>query len=188
MAASSAVADPQRALNSALTSEFGAVTATTRDRAEVARRRPAEILVCGEATTHKYVSQAPDFLTSAARARRRAAFTMAGPIAKVIPIAMLYDSFTIYVLMLLNDLGVRAQGQSGPLVASGPLPPEGSPPCNTHIGMLSGAHGGSLHLTEAVRQLGGEAGAGRKVAGAKVGLVQTAGGSLSSHSTVLLGV
>jgi acetyl-CoA acetyltransferase len=92
----------------------------------------------------------------------------------------------VYVLILLEDLGFCAPGASGAFVERGTLGPGGALPTNTHGGMLSGAHGGSLHLTEAVRQLRGEA-AERQVSGARLALVHGAGGSLSSHTSLVLG-
>lgn len=186
--ASTPVADPLHGLDCALISDFGgAVVVTTLEICRALGRVPVRLLGTGEGTTHKYVAQAPDLLTCGARASGERALAEAGVAPIDIDLALLYDAFTVYVLILLEDLGFCAPGEAGALVASGALGPGGALPCNTHGGMLSGAHGGSLHLTEAVRQLRGEAGPERQVAGARLALVHGSGGSLSSHTTLVLG-
>ncbi len=187
VSASALVADPLHGLDCALISDFaGAVVVTSLETARALARAPVRILGWGEGTTHKYVSQAPDLLTSGARAGGARAFAAAGVAPGDVELAMLYDAFTVYVLILLEDLGFCATGEAGSFVERGSLGPDGMLPTNTHGGMLSGAHGGSLHLTEAVRQLRGEAGPERQV-GARLALVHGAGGSLSSHTTLVLG-
>ncbi len=61
----------------------------------------------------------------------------------------------------------------------------------THGGLLSHSHPGNpgsmLALTEAVRQLRGDAGE-RQVENAETALVHAQGGILSSHCTVILGL
>jgi acetyl-CoA acetyltransferase len=101
----------------------------------------------------------------------------------------LYDSFTITVLLALEDLGFAAKGEGGALVADGRLGPGGSLPTNTFGGGLSCLHPGMLGiflLVEAVRQLRGEAGP-RQVAGAEIAVAHGTGGILSATSTVVLG-
>jgi acetyl-CoA acetyltransferase len=76
-------------------------------------------------------------------------------------------------------------------VASGSTGPGGSLPVNTHGGLLSHCHPGNpgsmFALTEAVRQLRGQAGE-RQLPGAELGLVHAQGGIMSSHSTIVLGL
>ena len=61
---------------------------------------------------------------------------------------------------------------------------------NTHGGLLSHSHPGNpgsmFALTEAVRQIRGDAGE-RQVQGAGTALVHAQGGILSSHCTVIVG-
>jgi acetyl-CoA acetyltransferase len=115
---------------------------------------------------------------------------MAGVTPADIDLAMLYDCFTITVLIELEDLGFCAKGEGGPFVESGAIQLGGSLPVNTHGGLLSHGHpgrpGGVFHIIEAVRQLRGEC-EGRQVRDAEIALVHGNGGILSTHSTIILG-
>ena len=74
----------------------------------------------------------------------------------------IYDSFTITVLITLEDLGFCAKGEGGRFVMDGRLvAPHGGLPFNTDGGGLCSNHpvnrGGMTKILEAVRQLRGEA-------------------------------
>jgi acetyl-CoA acetyltransferase len=73
--------------------------------------------------------------------------------------AMIYDCFTFEVIHQLEVAGFCRCGEGGRFVASGAIGPDGSLPVNTHGGLLAEGHmTGMNHITEAVRQLRGEAG------------------------------
>jgi acetyl-CoA acetyltransferase len=100
-----------------------------------------------------------------------------------------YDSFTITVLLALEDLGFCAKGEGGAFVENGRLAPGGALPALTSGGGLSYNHPGAfglLLLVEAVRQLRGEAGE-RQVPGARIAVAHGVGGLMSTASTVVLG-
>jgi len=89
------------------------------------------------------------------------AFGEAGVTPAEIDIAMIYDSFSITVLTLLEDLGFCAKGEGGAWVEGGRLrfDQSGGPALNTDGGGLSSNHPGMrgiFLLIEAVRQLRGE--------------------------------
>ena len=97
-----------------------------------------------------------------------AAFAEAGVTPADIKYASIYDSFTITVLMQLEDLGFCAKGEGKDFVSGGRIAPGGAFPMNTSGGGLSYTHPGMFGiflLIEAVRQLRGECGE-RQVPGA----------------------
>lgn len=169
----------------------GALIITRADRVPASTNRPVYILGVGEGHTGEHVSVMPDLTTTAAKISGQNAFAMAGLHPADVDVAMLYDSFTIAVLLQLEDLGFCGKGEAGLFVSEGRLRLGGSLPTNTHGGCLSHGHpgkpGGMFHLIEAVHQLRGEAGP-RQVENAKIALVHGSGGALATHCTVLLGV
>jgi acetyl-CoA acetyltransferase len=114
---------------------------------------------------------------------------MAGIAPSDVDLLLAYDSFTITVLLALEDLGFCRKGEGGAFAAGGRLGPGGALPTNTNGGGLSYTHPGQYGiflLVEAVRQLRGEAGP-RQVPGAEVAVAHGSGGVLSAMSTVVLG-
>src|SRR5437588_1438395 len=90
------------------------------------------------------------------------AFEEAGVTPQDLKYASIYDSFTITVLMQLEDLGFCKKGEGGKFVADGNLiSGVGKLPFNTDGGGLCSNHpvnrGGMTKILEAVRQLRGEA-------------------------------
>jgi acetyl-CoA acetyltransferase len=115
------------------------------------------------------------------------AFGMAGMAPADLAMAQIYDCFTITVLMLMEDFGLCERGQAGEAVRGGLLDREGPLPTNTNGGMLSCASGGILHVTEAVRQMRGTAGAHQLADVPETALVHGNGGILGAQTTLLLG-
>ena len=98
----------------------------------------------------------------------------------------IYDSFTITVLMQLEDLGFCKKGEGGKFVADGNLiSGVGKLPFNTDGGGLCNNHpanrGGITKVIEAVRQLRGEAHAAVQVKNCGLALAQGTGGLLGSR-------
>jgi acetyl-CoA C-acetyltransferase len=108
--------------------------------------------------------------------------------------ASIYDSFTITVLMQLEDLGFCEKGQGGKFVQDGNLiSGQGKLPFNTDGGGLCSNHpanrGGITKIIEAVRQARGEAHPKVQVPNANLVLAHGTGGSLGTRhgsSTVIL--
>jgi acetyl-CoA acetyltransferase len=166
----------------------GAVVITTRERARDAAKRAIRVLGAGESHTHWHISQMPDLTVSAGQVSAREAFEMAGITPADVDVLEPYDSFTITVLLALEDLGFCAKGEGGSFVEGGRLAPGGSLPAMTMGGGLSYNHPGALGillLVEAVRQLRGEAGE-RQVPGAEIAVAHGVGGMFSTSGTVVL--
>jgi len=119
---------------------------------------------------------------------RRAAETLwkrAGLGPEDMDIAQLYDCFTIGVLLQLEAYGFCKKGEAGPFVASGAIRRTGSIPINNGGGHLSeGYIHGMNHITQAVRQLRGEALGETQIADAELSLVT--GGPLPFGSACVL--
>lgn len=172
-----------------VTDGAGAVVLTSAERARDLRRPPAYVLGTGTSHTHSMISQMPDLTVTAGAVSGPRAFEMAGITAAEVDVAELYDSFTITVLLALEDLGFCAKGEGGAFVEGGTLGPRGALPANTNGGGLAYTHPGMYGmflLVEAVRQLRGECG-DRQVPGAEIAVAHGCGGVLSSTSTVVLG-
>ena len=188
--ASPMVASPLHKLDCCLVTDgAGAIVLTSAERAADLRGPAVYVLGTGTSHSHAMISQMPDLTVTAGRASGRSAFAMAGIVPGDVDVAELYDSFTITVLLALEDLGFCGKGEGGEFVADGRLGPGGSFPAQTGGGGLSCTHPGMFGmflLVEAARQLRGEAGP-RQVVGAEIAVAHGCGGVLSSTSTVVLG-
>jgi acetyl-CoA acetyltransferase len=185
------IADPLHKLDCCVISDGGgAFLMTTRERARDLPKPPVFVLGAAAAQTHWTISQMPDFTATAAAQCGPEAFGRAGVRPEDVDTVQLYDSFTITVLMLLEDLGFCKKGEGGSYVETGELRRGGRRPLNTDGGGLSACHPGMrgiFLINEAVRQLrdeGGEA----QVPGAQVAVACGSGGYLSCMGTVVLGV
>ena len=180
------VADPLHRLDCCVISDGGGAVIVARG--EIARklRRPrVRIRGSGEAPKHSDAGKV-DLSYSAARWSGAAAFAAAGVTPADIKYASIYDSFTITVLLQLEDLGFCRKGQGGRFVADGNLISGiGKLPFNTDGGGLCNNHpanrGGMTKVIEAVRQLRGEAHPKVQVANCDLALASGIGGALASR-------
>jgi acetyl-CoA acetyltransferase len=188
--ASPMIAEPLHLLDCCLVTDGGgAVVVTSVERARATARPPVWVLGHGEAHTHQSIPSMPDLTRTPAALSGPRAFAMAGLGPEEMDLALLYDSFTITVLLTLEALGFCDPGEGGAFVSGQRTAPGGPFPVNTNGGGLSYCHPGMYGiflLIEAVRQLRGEAGP-RQVPGAHAACVHGTGGVLSSGATVILG-
>jgi acetyl-CoA C-acetyltransferase len=180
------IADPLRLLECCMISDGGgAVVIASRDVARNTKKKPVWIIGSGEAT--KYPENGGDITVSAGAQSGPIAFAEAGVKPSEVDIAMIYDSFTITVLALLEDLGFCKKGEGGAFVQGGRLRFDSGkkPALNTDGGGLSSNHPGMrgiFLLLEAARQLRGESHS--QVKNAKLAVACGNGGQLGSrHST-----
>jgi acetyl-CoA C-acetyltransferase len=127
-----------------------------------------------------------DLTFSGARWSGPQAFAEAGVTPVDIQYASIYDSFTITVLITLEDLGFCEKGKGGAFVADGNLiSGVGKLPFNTDGGGLCNNHpsnrGGMTKIIEAVRQLRGAAHPKVQVANCGLALVHGTGGALGTR-------
>jgi acetyl-CoA C-acetyltransferase len=186
------IADPLHLLECCIISDGGgAVVIVSPEVAAGIRSRPVWILGTGEAAG--YLSPGGDITSTAAVRSGAEAFGQAGIRAAEIDIAMIYDSFTITVLAILEDLGFAKKGEGGPFAADGRLAFDrpGGPALNTDGGGLSSNHPGMrgiFLLIEATRQLRGESTS--QVPGARLAVAHGNGGLLGTRHaacTIVLG-
>jgi acetyl-CoA acetyltransferase len=184
------IADPLHLFDCCVVSDGGgAVLVTTEERARDLKQPPVYVLGSSESHTHAHISQMPDLTVTAAAMTAPRAFREAGVLPGDIDMAMIYDSFTITVLLLLEDLGFCKKGEGGAFAQNGRIALGGRLPINTDGGGLSSNHPGMrgiFLIIEAVRQLRGQCGP-RQVQGAKLAVAHGSGGLLSSQATTILG-
>jgi acetyl-CoA C-acetyltransferase len=190
--ASPLIADPLRRMECCVVSDGGGAVIVARP--EIARKlnRPIVRLVGGGEAVGYIDSAGIDITTSAAKHSGAAAFAEAGVTPGDIRYASIYDSFTITVLIQLEDLGFCQKGQGGRFVADGRLVAgQGALAINTDGGGLCNNHpanrGGMTKIIEAVRQLRGEAHPAVQVKNCALALAQGTGGMLGSrHASATL--
>lgn len=192
--ASPIIADPLHRLDCCvITDGGGALVVVHPDVAKRLERPRVRLLGAGEATKLQMGGKIDLTYTGGARSGP-IAFAEAGVTPADIKYVSIYDSFTITVLVTLEDLGFCAKGQGGKFVADGNLiAGTGRLPFNTDGGGLCNNHpanrGGMTKVIEAVRQLRGEAHPKVQVKNCDVALAHGTGGSLGTRhasATVIL--
>ena len=180
------IADPLHRLDCCVISDGGGALVVVAPEIAKSLNRPlVKIRGGGEALKHQMGGKV-DLTYSAAVESGPAAFADAGLTPADIKYVSIYDSFTITVLMQLEDLGFAEKGQGGRLVADGNLiAGTGKLPFNTDGGGLCNNHpgnrGGMTKVIEAVRQLRGEAHPAVQVANCDLALAHGTGGSLGTR-------
>jgi acetyl-CoA C-acetyltransferase len=190
--ASPMIASPLHLLDCCvITDGGGAVVVAHPDLARDLTKPPVAVLGGAEAVAHTAAGKR-DYLVSAAAQTGPRALGEAGVSHEDVDLLMIYDSFTITVLLTLEDLGFCKKGEGGPFVADGRLEFGGALPMNTDGGGLSSNHPGMRGIflvIEAVRQLRGQCGP-RQVRDCRLALAHGTGGALGtrhSAATLVLG-
>jgi acetyl-CoA C-acetyltransferase len=184
--ASPLVATPLHRLDCCVISDGGgAVVVVSPEIAKSLKRPKVKILGAGEFSKNQMGGKV-DLTYTGARVSGPTAFAEAGVKPADIKYASIYDSFTITVLMTLEDLGFCEKGQGGKFVADGNLiSGQGKLPFNTDGGGLCNNHpgnrGGMTKVLETVRQLRGEAHPKVQVKNCDVALSHGTGGSLGTR-------
>jgi acetyl-CoA C-acetyltransferase len=157
------IADPLHRLDCCVISDGGgAVIMAAPEVAKSLKRPLVKVIGHGEAPKGPRGGQSLDLTYSGAVWSGPPAWEESGVKPSDIKYASIYDSFTITVLMQLEDLGFCKKGEGGKFVADGNLiSGVGKLPFNTDGGGLCNNHptnrGGITKIIEAVRQARGEA-------------------------------
>jgi acetyl-CoA C-acetyltransferase len=181
------VSDPLHRLDCCLITDGGGALVVVKPEIARALARP-RVKVLGAGETLKGQAGGDVDLTHTGAVRSGPiAFAEAGVAPGDIKYAGIYDSFTITVLMQLEDLGFCRKGEGGRFVADGNLiAGAGALPVNTDGGGLCNNHpanrGGMTKIIEAVRQLRGEAQPAVQVPNCNLALAQGTGGRLGTRS------
>ena len=163
----------------------GAVVIASKEVAKNCKKPPVWIIGGAEAT--KYRENGGDITVSAGSQSGPRAFEDAGVSPNEIDVLMAYDSFSITVMCMIEDLGFCKKGEGGDYVSQGILKfdQKGGPALNTDGGGLSSNHPGErgiFLLLEATRQMRGESTS--QVDGAKLAVAVGNGGQLGArHAT-----
>ena len=189
------IADPLHLLDCCVVTDGGgALIVVSPEIAKSLNRPMVKVIGVGEAPKGPSGGLDLDLTTSGAAWSGPIAFAEAGITPADIKYASIYDSFTITVLMQLEDLGFCKKGEGGKFVADGNLiSGVGKLPFNTDGGGLCNNHptnrGGITKVIEAVRQLRGEAHPKVQVKNCDLAIAHGTGGSLGTRhgaGTVIL--
>jgi acetyl-CoA C-acetyltransferase len=190
--ASPRISDPLRRLDCCVVSDGGGALVVTSEAVARELGRPrVRVIGCGESVKGQDGGRIDLSYTASARSGAEA-FAQAGVTPRDIRYASVYDSFTISVLIQLEDLGFCEKGQGGRFVADGNLiSGVGRLAVNTDGGGLCNNHpanrGGITKVIEAVRQLRGQAHPAVQVPDCDLALAHGTGGSMATrHASATL--
>ena len=156
------IAEPLHLLDCCQESDGGiAIVVTSPERARNLRQKPAVIAAAAQGSgSDQYIMTSyyrPELagLPEMALVGRQL-WEQAGLGPQDIDMAVLYDHFTPYVLMQLEELGFCGRGEAKDFIADGAIDIGGRLPLNTHGGQLGEAYiHGMNGIAEGVRQIRG---------------------------------
>jgi len=184
--ASRAIASPLKMLDCCPVSDGSCAVVVS-----AAPEGPHPIRISGVAQRHnaQHISAAASLTEVGAGVCTAEALINAGRTLADVEHAAIYDSFTITLTMLLEEIGLAPRGRAGALAREGHFDATGPMPLNMHGGLLSYGHcgvaGAMAHLAETHLQMTGRAGI-RQAPKAGVALLHGDGGVLSSHVSLVL--
>jgi acetyl-CoA acetyltransferase len=188
------ICEPLGRLDCSIVSDGGvAYIVTAADRAEGLPNKPVYLLGAKGIYASYYTPGYPDlvdFPRSMIEQTTAGAFEMAGVERADIDVASVPDVFTSVPAMVLDACGFCERGEGAAFTASGAIELGGSLPLNTHGGNLAYTHPGNpgqmFNVVELIKQLRGDQG-DRQVADAELAFIHSFGGTLSQHTSLVLG-
>ena len=185
--ASAPIAPPLKLMDCCPISDGGAAFLISR---EPVSPHALHIIGSSQAHTHQHVTAAADLIRFGAQPSMKRAMDQAGVALADIGYAAVYDSFTITLAILLEEIGLCERGQVGAAAASGHFSSDGAMPLNTHGGLLAygqcGVAGALAHLAEAHVQMTQRAGARQIPSEPAVAMLHGDGGIMSSHVSLIM--
>jgi acetyl-CoA C-acetyltransferase len=180
------ISDPLHRLDCCVISDGGGALIVARPEIARSLKRPLVRIIGAAETVRGQGGGEVDLTRSGAVFTGPAAFEEAGVTPGDVKYASIYDSFTITVLIQLEDLGFCPKGRGGRFVSDGNLiSGVGRLPFNTDGGGLCNNHpanrGGMTKIIEAVRQLRGEAHPAVQVRNCDIALAQGTGVLLATR-------
>lgn len=181
------IAEPLHRMDCCVVSDGGGAFILVNEEVARSLGKPLVGVVAQAETTRNWDNGRLDLTHTGAIQTGAQAFAQAGMSPADVDYASIYDSFTITVLLTLEDLGFCEKGQGGRFVRDGALlSPNGVLPLNTDGGGLSNNHpdmrGGMIRTIEAVRQLRGQAHPELQVPSCEVAIVHGSGFSLGARA------
>jgi len=165
----------------------GALIIASPERARDLAKPPVKLRASTMRSSHRNIGQFPGIAELGIGEIGDRALEEAGISRADIDLLQIHDAFTISVIVFLEELGFSKRGTAGRLALEGGLDIGSDCPVNTNGGHLSQGHvAGFLHITEAVRQLRGEAGP-RQQHDAEFAMVAGAGGYFGMSGVMILG-
>jgi acetyl-CoA C-acetyltransferase len=180
------ISDPLHRLDCCVISDGGGAVVVVHPDVAKSLKRPKVKLLGAASSVKGQLNGQVDLTYTAGAVSGPAAFAEAGVKPADIKYASIYDSFTITVVLQLEDLGFCKKGEGGKFVSDGNLiSGVGKLPFNTDGGGLCNNHpanrGGMTKVIEAVRQLRGEAHPKVQVQNCNLALAHGTGGSIGTR-------
>lgn len=160
--------------------------------ANVAKRltsKPVHIVGIGQSSAGSLCSQKDITKVSPREIAAKQAYDMAGLTPQDIDLAEVHDCFTIAEIVATEGLGFFDYGEGYKALERGETEIGGRIPINPSGGLKAKGHPvgatGAAQVYEITKQLRGECGA-RQVEGAKIGMIDTMGGSFTAVGNAIL--
>ncbi len=166
-----------------------AVVVTTMDIARKLTGKPVQILGVGQGSSGAVCTQGDITRIGAREMSAQRAYKMAGITPTDVDVCELHDCFTIAEIVASEGLGFFEPGDGYKAVMRGDTDIGGKIPINISGGIKAKGHPvgatGAAQVYEIVHQLREECGP-RQVAGAKIGMTDTMGGSFASVAHIIM--
>jgi len=186
------IADPVRIYDASPICDGAAAIVLTRYPSGNKGNRP-QVKITGSGSSTEFVGINDRCNPLAAEGIRRSgekAYAMAGISPRNVDFFELHDAYSIISTLSLEAMGFAEPGKGWKLAASGDILPDGKIPVSTFGGLKARGHAvgasGVYQAVEAYLQLTDRAGVNQIKKEAKVGLIQSIGGTASTSITHIL--